>query len=176
MLLPVSITSDGETVAYRSFEVAAEKGADMSAPLTVIGERLLQHVRAQYESEGAWAHTPWAPLTPEYGAWKESHVPGTPMLVGLVPLHKGTREHPTRPETYAPSGRMRRALLDPLAVHVRPTFMLYEPQSPIARYHQAGTTKMVARPPVVLTLGFLSEVGRSFAAWLDDLSAAMVST
>lgn len=171
MFVPVSVQVDGVTEASRGFEMLSRQAKDMSGPLGEIGASLMEAVEAQYMSEGAWSGTSWAPLLPAYGEWKDRHVPGAPMLVGLTPDHKGTRQHPTRPQHYHVSGKMLRAVLDPMALHVRPTYALYEPENRIARYHQEGTSKMAARPVIVLTPTLLREWDRIFVRWLNTIGS-----
>jgi hypothetical protein len=167
MFVPVSIR--GDSIDYESFETLAELAKDMEPPLSAIADRLREGIAEQFETQGAWGEEPWPELTEKYGRWKRIHAPGLPKLIGLHPLHKGTRQHPTRPEHYAPSGRMRLHLLTPTAFRVTRNRMLYAPQDNIAGFHQAGTSKMHARPPVAIPLREISEWESIFADWADSL-------
>ena len=147
---------------------------DKRDPLTEIAEALHMHLEAAYTAEGVGGDSgPWAPLTRRYGAWKHRHGPGVPILVGLRPVAKGTREHPNRQETYVPSGKMRRQILAPLedAATWRITLdrMRYTAESGIAIYHQEGTRHMKARPPVDPPRVWLDEIDSAFGGWLDGL-------
>jgi hypothetical protein len=169
MFVPVRIVINDEAIYSRGFVMLAEDAKDMTAPLSVIGGRLIEDVGAQFGTEGAWSGNPWAELSPVYGEWKEKHAPGTPKLVGLKPEHKGTREHPTRPQHYTPSGKMRAELLDVGSVSVSQKRMLYAPVSNIAGFHEFGTEKMPARPPVEVPVGELHEWDRVFVQWMNGL-------
>lgn len=139
---------------------------DMTEPLVAIGKDLRRSVDAAFASQGATGATgPWAPLSLTYGHWKESQVPGVPILVGL----RATGMPGSRPQTYAPSGEMRRELLDPAATYIGPRRLLYLPLSDIAGWHETGTPTMPARPPVDVSLPFLHSIDRAFARWLAVL-------
>jgi len=158
------------------FDRIATQVRDMTEPFTQIGEDLHVQIGAAFATEGATgASGKWRVLSPTYGAWKQKHVPGAPILVGLRPQHKGTREHPTRPQSYAVSGRMRQQLLMPLSDrttwHVGPKRLLYAPLSNYAGFHQTGTSRMPARPPVDVTLTFLRSIDRTFVIWMNRLLA-----
>lgn len=184
MFLPVGIqvgAGDGSRAGYSRivetsarFDALGRRAEDMTTPLTRIGADLHAQISAAFATEGSTgASGPWRQLSPAYGAWKQRKRPGTPILVGLRPTHKGTREHPTRPESYEPSGRMREQLLVPLGDrstwHVSPRRLLYTPLSNIAGFHQTGTPRMPSRPPVDPTVGFLHSIDRQFAVWLNEL-------
>lgn len=156
-------------LTVRQLAAFEHEAGNMLEPLTIIGKDLHTQLEAAFATEGATgASGKWVALSETYGAWKAQRS-SAPILVGLKPLHKGTREDPTRPETYAPSGKMRYELLDPLATHVTARRLLYAPTSDIAGYHESGTEKMPARPPVDLSLTFLHSVDRTFAVWLANV-------
>ena len=143
---------------------------DKTAPLTRIGEELHMHLEAAYTSEGALgASGRWVPLTRRYGQWKHRHGPGVPILVGL----RRTGVKGQRPQSYEPSGRMRRQVLAPLqdtaTWQINRSRMRYTAQSGIAPWHQSGTRHMKARPPVDPPRAWLGEIDRAFMGWLDDL-------
>lgn len=180
MFLPVQIRmGTGEPSAAslydRSIELTArqlyafERGAgDMSEPLAQVGGDLRRSVAAQFATQGGQGATgKWTVLSDNpaghgYASFKESHVPGVPILVGL----RRTGPKGQRPQSYEPSGQMRRELLDPLATDVSPRRLLYAPISDIAGWHETGTDTMPARPPVDLSLAFLHSVDRAFVGWL----------
>lgn len=180
MFIPVSISvgAGGEEQAGYDrvldlsdrFDVLGDRAQDMTEPLGQIGEDLHTQVSAAFGTEGSSGATgPWAPLSEVYGEWKSARS-NAPILVGLRPLHKGTRESPTRPQSYVASGEMRLELLDPLAMHVSPRRLLYAPTSDIAGYHETGTDRMPARPPVDVSVTFLHSVDRTFIAWFAKLA------
>lgn len=165
MFVPVQINTNGEAIYARGFDMLETQARDMTIPLSTIGGRLLEDVGAQFGSEGAWSGNPWAQLSEKYAKYKDQKAPGLPKLVGM----KRTGDIGQRPQTYARSGKMRVELLDPGAVHVTPRRMAYTPTSDIAGFHEFGTDRMPARPPVEVPPGELREWDRSMVRWLNGL-------
>jgi hypothetical protein len=168
MFVPIKVSATaGDQLMVLSDRFIEFKGEldNLSVPLSQIGENLRANITGQFATEGQVGISgKWAPLSATYGAWKERHAPGTPILVGLRPGGKGQR-----PQTYSPSGRMKYEVLDPAATHVEPMRMLYAPTSNIAGYHQTGTSRMPARPLISLYPSTLRQWDRYFAVWLDKL-------
>jgi hypothetical protein len=163
-----------EVLADRFIDFAGRVD-DLSVPLAEIRESLLAQVEESFATEGAGSYTgAWQPLSAIYGAWKAKRS-GAPILVGLRPLHKGTRHHPARPETYGVSGTMKAQMLDPASAVVSPMSLLYTPVSNIAGFHQTGTPKMPARPIVSLYPATLNAWGRYVVEYLDKLAAGVVA-
>jgi hypothetical protein len=189
MFVPVQVqlgTPGGSKTLYdRSFELTAKQLAafgreseNMTVPLTRVGEDLHTQLEAAFASQGATGATGrWTPLSPNYATWKASKRPGLPILVGLRPTRKRTRNSPRKPaQEYTTSGQMMRQLLVPLADratwHVSPNRLLYAPLSDIAGWHEFGTSKMPARPPVDVGPTFLHSVDRTFVRWIGELTDA----
>ncbi len=156
------------------FEAVATEARDMRVPLERIGEDLHRQIAAAFATEGSsGASGKWTQLSPAYGAWKTARS-AAPMLVGVRPAQKRTRRSPRTPaQTYLPSGLMRRQLLVPLSDtstwHVDARRLVYAPLSDIAGFHQTGTPRMPARPPVDLSVTFLHSIDRQFIVWLNEL-------
>lgn len=90
----------------------------------------------------------WPPLSPEYAAWKAVVHPGKPMLVVSGDL----RESLTLP------GRAKLAETD---------YMLVLGSSdPKAKWHQHGTAKMPARPPLIPTIRLKAAIARLLDIWV----------
>ena len=85
-----------------------------------------------YASAGGATGPMWAPLSPDYRRWKNAHFPSAPLLVL--------------------QGSMKASLLSPTASGSiwRPSATRLEAGSsiPHAIYHQTGTSRMPARPPL----------------------------
>lgn len=178
MFVPIKITTTagGQAQAISDrFVQFSRRLEDLSVPLEQINESLHERIAEQFASQGAGGYTgTWAALSATYGAWKQKKRPGTPILVGLHPTHKGSRQHPARPESYGISGAMRDSVLDPAATVVGPLRMLYAPTSDIAGFHQTGTSKMPARPIISLYPSTLHEWDRYFVTFLNRLIAEEV--
>jgi hypothetical protein len=116
----IGIDVQGETEVARSFQLASDLSRDMREPLAELMDRLVDSVRAQFDTEGAAANgAPWQPLSDEYGAWKAQHYPGRAILVR--------------------DGGMKGAMLNKLtAISVGLEQAVYAPVSDIAGFHQSG--------------------------------------
>ncbi len=88
---------------------------------------VIDWIRRNYESQGAWSGDPWSALSPTYARWKARVRPGKPLLVF--------------------DGGLKRAVLAP-RVEYRPHEMVLTVVSPIAAFHQLGTYRMRPRPPI----------------------------
>lgn len=153
-----------EGVDVDSFGYAADALENMTAPLTLMGDDILKSTAEGFATDGASNDRPWEDLTPEYGRWKVEHGPGVPKLVGL--RSEGMKG--SRPQTYGVSGEMKKDLLAPDSLHITPRSLMYLPLSEIAGFHQTGTPRMVARPPVVITERQLIGWDGILADWVDE--------
>jgi len=93
----------------------------------------------------------WAPLSPQYAAWKLARFPGAPPLVR--------------------TGRLAASLFGGTAdsiFSVTPTKMQVGTRLEYAKFHQYGTTKMPKRKLVFEPAGFAKSVGSSSAAWIAN--------
>lgn len=139
----------GITVLTAAFERASAELADLSRylfpRLTTLFESTMA---AQFDAEGQGPQAgSWAPLSTSYSKWKEAHYPGQPKLVL--------------------SGSLRAALTtsnSPNALRTGDgdTFRFGTQGISYASFHQTGTGKMPARPP--LDLGGDFEKGMRVAA------------
>lgn len=138
---------------------------NMTTPLTLMGRDIVSGVVESFATEGASGGKAWVPLTPVYGNWKAARGPGVPKLVGL--RRRGPKGQ--RPQTYSMSGEMERDLLADEAVKVTPRTLAYLPESNIAGFHQEGTPKMAARPPVPLLERELMDWDTILADWVSGV-------
>ena len=94
--------------------------------------------KAQFKTEGDEGGEKWQELSASYGAWKEAHYPGKPILQRTGDLYASLT-----------SGT------DPNAVkrEERKTLTLGS-RIPYAIFHQQGTAKMPARPEIQLPEAF----------------------
>lgn len=73
------ITVDDDD-ANRELNVIATGLADLRLFWPMLVPVVTGWWRRQFESQGAFAGAPWAPLSPAYGAWKATKRPGKPIL------------------------------------------------------------------------------------------------
>jgi len=111
----------------------------------VIDDEFRAEVKRQFDTEGESGGEAWKPLSDKgYGAWKEQHYPGTPILVreGTLRASLTNRDAP---------GSISRQ---------EPKTLVMGTSVPYAIYHQKGTKDeagkviMPARPEIKLTKGF----------------------
>lgn len=108
-------------------------------PAWVTVAQAMQEMEAEaFAVEGARRGLPvWAPLSERYRRWKERHFPGRKILELTGDLRRSLAE----------KGRGHRRILSP-------TFMLFGTMirtkrgAPYAMFHQEGTRRMPARPPL----------------------------
>lgn len=79
---------------------------------------------------------PWAPLSPSYAAWKATHYPGKTILRRTDRLYASLTSR--SPDT---------------VWEVTPRTIRFGTRVPYFVYHQTGTRRMPARPPLVLLDG-----------------------
>lgn len=96
----------------------------------------------------------WADLSPAYRAWKGQHYPGRPTL---------TRTGRLAASLTTPTGR------DSIW-RSEPTSLTVGTADPVGWFHQMGTRRMPARPPLRIAPGFMRVIGQSLqefavAAW-----------
>lgn len=108
-------------------------------------------MREQFDTEGDWGGGHWAPLSPDYAAWKTAHYPGRGIL-------------------YA-TGDLRRSASNP-ARFVSPMMMSLTITDPKAGYHQEGTERMPARKiiPMVLPPYAQDEVRQAAEEYVAEMA------
>jgi phage gpG-like protein len=90
--------------------------------------------KLDYASAGTTTGAGWAPLSPAYRAWKNRHYPSAPLLVQRGTL-RASLTSPTEPgSVWEPA----------------PTGLRVGTRVPYGMYHQMGTRRMPARPPLRL--------------------------
>ena len=129
----VRVTFDfhGDTQLDRVIDRMADRVDDASPAFEAMADRFAAAEQAQFASQGGFGGGGWAPLSPAYAAWKASRG-GGPILVLTGALKGSLTSRPFGVETIS----NKQAVFG--------TAVAY------AGYHQSGTSKMPARPPVKL--------------------------
>jgi hypothetical protein len=151
----VGFNVEGEQQISRAFEATAIEAADLSEPLEEMGDVILGSVREQFGTQGASGlGTQWAPLDPDYAAWKLAHFGPRPILVR--------------------QGGMKGAMLNKrTAIKVSPHRLVYQPRNRYAVHHQRGHDTLPQRKMVALTTAQKrAAVDRVFHGWLVRVRAA----
>lgn len=127
-------TTPSEAQFSRAFTRFGNEVADLTPAFEAIADNFYEGEREMFASEGGGAGG-WAALKPEYAKWKSANYPGKGILqrTGLLMESLTDRSGPGSIFELAP---MRLAMGSGLK-H--------------GGYHQTGTSKMPARPPVKLT-------------------------
>lgn len=108
--------------------------SDLRPSWLKVAEAVRLGIGEAFASEGNAAGQ-WLPLTPKYASWKRSHFPGRKILE-LTGRLKGSLVSGAHPDAITTATA---------------TTLFISSRVPYGKYHQQGTTKMVARPPLALT-------------------------
>lgn len=115
------------------------KGLDLGSRDLTLGfysvQGELQRQEAeQFASEGAYGSGGWPPLSEDYRLWKERKRPGVPILQFDGDLYRSLTQD-------SAPGAIR---------EITPLSLTFGTSIPYAKYHQEGTPRMPARPPLIL--------------------------
>ena len=91
----------------------------------------------------------WPPLSPDYAAWKSLVHPGKPLLVL--------------------SGNLKESLTTPSRAVLAETdhMLVLGSDDPKAAWHQTGTGRMPARPPLIPTIRLKAAIARLLDLWVE---------
>lgn len=118
-----SFKVSGEEAVVKRFRGMGERAVDARPLWDVLEARFVRMEARQFSSQG---HGTWAPLSPDYSAWKAEHFPGKPIL--------------------QQTGRLFHSLVDELAIAVKePHMAVFGTDVPEGALHQSGTSRMPAR-------------------------------
>jgi phage gpG-like protein len=147
----------GEVQVDRGIARFADGVADYRPIWPVIEDDFYAQEKDQFATEGAEGGEKWVPLSPEYGAYKEAHFPGKPILQRTGDLMRSL----TTPN-------------DPNAVRVeeRKTLTLGS-RIPYAIYHQSidPRTVLPRRPEIELTEPFKRSAMHHMQTYLVQMAS-----
>ena len=116
-----------------------------------LGPSIYRWIAQEFVTEGGQSSGGWAALSPRYAA--EKAAAGYP---NAILVH---------------SGALRASLADPdgpgSVFEATATSLQVGTNVPYGIFHQTGTRKMPARPPVKLTPAFMASIGRSLQRWIE---------
>jgi phage gpG-like protein len=141
------ITVQGEQRLRQALNRLATSIQDYSPAWKPITQIFRDAMRGQFATGGARGGKKWAPLSRAYSRWKERVAPGRPILVltGDLVLSLTSRTGDTIQNE------------QPLSLALGTTL-------PYAKYHQNGTRRMPARPPLVLLQKDADQMARDMVA------------
>lgn len=132
-MLNLRLTIKGETRLAQAFNRLARSIQNYRPAWPAITALYRQMMSEQFESQGSRGGRRWVPLSPAYKRWKDIVAPGQPILVL--------------------SGKMKASLVGRTGDTIeqfRPASLTLGTRIRYAGYHQTGTRRMPARPPIVL--------------------------
>lgn len=150
----LNISVEGDTLIARELRGWQLRAVSARPAFEKMADAFAQAETRQFDSEGGYGSGGWAPLSPSYAAWKAIHYPGKPILER--------------------TGALRRALTTrPLGVErIEDEFGEFGVGGSLgsgvdyAVYHQQGTPKMPARPPVAFPESVKREFVKILQVWL----------
>jgi phage gpG-like protein len=122
----------GDAAVERVLENMRMRVENAKPAFDAIGDLLAEAETKQFETEGDYGSGGWAALSPKYAAWKAKHYPGKPILEATGALRGSLTSRPFGVE------------------EVSATRAVFGTDIEYAAYHQTGTEKMPARPPMQL--------------------------
>lgn len=147
----------GQTEVMRTFSRWTDGLSDFGPALEKIADDFLKLEAVQFSSEGKSGSAGWAPLSAKYAAWKAVNYPGALILER--------------------DGWMR----DSLTVKDAP-FQIREITAtradlgtsvPYGIFHQLGTRRMPARPPIELSASDQDRWGKLVHEWLKAMASRL---
>jgi len=132
-LLNLRLTIRGETRLAQAFNRLARSIQNYRPAWPDITTVYRQMMSEQFESQGSRGGRRWVPLSPAYKRWKDIVAPGQPILVL--------------------GGKMKASMVGKTSDTIeqfRPSSVTLGTRIRYAGYHQTGTRRMPARPPIVL--------------------------
>lgn len=99
--MKISFDRGGVKSAQRTINKIAERSKNLTPVWPKVGSYMAASNRRQFSSHGAYYGTPWAPLKPEYAAWKISHSSSRKLLVLSGGLRASLVSRPMNIEHYS---------------------------------------------------------------------------
>lgn len=147
----------GQDQVLRTFSRWTDALSDFSPVLEKIADDFLELEASQFGGEGKTGSGGWKALSPDYAAWKAVHYPGAKILERDGWL----RDSLTVKD--APFGLR----------EITTTQAVLGSNLPYAMYHQTGTRKMPARPPIELSESDKTRWGKLVHKWLYEMARSI---
>lgn len=125
----ITLAIDGVEVVDRALARYVARLTDATPAFEDIGRQLADNNTATFAQQGQG----WAPLSARYAAYKVRHFPGRPILVRTGALRDSLTQRPFGID------------------RVLPQSGTFGSAARYGRYHQQGTPRMPARPPLDVT-------------------------
>lgn len=152
----LALTIEGDETLLQALRRLDESQRDLAALWPKLANTFYDIERRQFQSEGGRAKS-WSALSPEYAAAKAVTYPGQPILQA--------------------SGALMRSLTSQTDEHAiydaRPDGVTLGTSDPKAVYHQEGTRRMPARPPIDLIAADYEEMGGVVRDYFREAAQAL---
>lgn len=158
-MFKLQFTVAGVHEVLRTFSRWTEGVEDLGPAFESIAKDFSQISKDQFESEGKYGSGGWASLAKGYGAWKAKAYPGAKILERDGWL-KG-----------ALTGTEKLYRIEEIGKHE----LQLGANLPYGLYHQTGTRKMPARPPIQLTEDDKTRWAKIVHKYLFELAKALAA-
>lgn len=124
---------DGAFAVAQRLRAMGRRARNLTPVWPEVGDAVASTMRSQFDLEGRELGTRWAPLNPQYRAWKVAEGLNPQILVATGAMRQKFRSRPMNVERYSP------------------TEATFGSRDRIAMFHQYGTRRMPARPILYAT-------------------------
>lgn len=146
------VSIDGQEVVLRALDRVMRDAEDWREAWDEC-ETLFHQIEArQFGSQGGRGGSPWQPLSKAYAKWKTLKFPGKPLLVLTGKLKASL------------TGRSADSIHD-----AQKDSLTLGSSLAYGDYHQRGTRKMPARPPIVITTSDLGQFARRMTKRMETV-------
>lgn len=147
----------GQTEVMRTIERWNTGLSDFSPALEKIADDFLKLEQTQFATEGKTGSGGWKALSPDYAAWKAINYPGAKILErdGWLRDSLTVKDAPFQVREISPTEAVLGSSLN------------------YAIYHQTGTRKMPARPPIELSASDQDRWGKLVHEWLYAMASRL---
>ncbi len=97
----ITVDKSGLNSIKRKIDKVADRSKNLTPVWPKVGSYMAASNRRQFSSHGAYYGTPWAPLKPEYAAWKIGHSSSGKILVLSGGLRASLVSRPMSIERYS---------------------------------------------------------------------------
>ena len=153
-MIEIRITVQGEQRLRQALNRLATSIQDYSPAWKPITQIFRDAMRGQFATGGGRGGKKWAPLSRAYSRWKERVAPGRPILVltGDLVLSLTTQTGDT-------------------IQNEQPLSLSLGTKLPYAKYHQNGTRRMPARPPLVILQKDADQMAKDMVALSQEFGS-----
>ena len=140
----------GLTGVTRKLRKMAERADNLDPVWPRVGDDVADAMLNQFKTKGALGGRPWAPLKPEYRAWKVKHGLSPEILIATGDMRDSLTDRPMQVERY--EGRS----------------AVFGTRDPKYKFHHYGTRFMPQRRVVKMVPGLEKQIADRLRAYVFD--------